>query len=222
MTPRRLLIAGSTGATGRALLRLASAKGLADRVVPHLRPRGASTRQVDPPAGAIVLDLGDAAGLAAALRGFTTVVQLIGTMRKRFAAGDTYESSDIGTTRQLVDAARVAGVDHIVLLSSTGAGRPVGAYLQAKARAEAIVRESGIACTIFRPSAFYGEGHVGIPGAKPVLRALGLRRWEPIAVDDLVAGILHTALERAPLGVELEGKSLWSVVAAAQDRFATT
>ena len=217
-TPRRLFIAGSTGATGRALCRLAAARGLADRVVPHLRPRGAQTRHVEPPAGAIVLDLADAAGLAAALRGFTTVVQLIGTMRKRFAAGDTYESSDIGTTRQLVNAARLAGVDHIVLLSSTGAGRPIGAYLRAKASAEALVRDSGIAYTIFRPSAFYGEGHVGVPGAKPVLRALGLRRWEPIAVDDLVAGILHTALERAPVGVELEGKSLWTVVAAARAR----
>src|SRR5687768_11129929 len=143
--PRRIFVAGSTGATGRALVRLAATRGLADRVVPHLRPRGPQTRQVDAPAGAIVLDLGDARALATALEGFTTVVQLIGTMRKRFAAGDTYETSDLGTTRQLVDAARAAGVDHMVLLSSVGAGRPIGAYLQAKARAEAIVTGSGIA-----------------------------------------------------------------------------
>jgi uncharacterized protein YbjT (DUF2867 family) len=216
MTTRRLFIAGSTGATGRALLRRATAIGVADRVVPHLRPRGPSRVQVAPPANAIVLELADGARLAEAMRGFTTVVQLIGTMKKRFGAGDTYETSDIGTTRQLVDAARQAGVDHVVLLSSTGAGRPMGAYLQAKARAEALVRDSGIAYTIFRPSAFYGEGHAGIPGAKPVLHALGLRRWEPIAVDELVAGILHVALARAPLGVALEGQPLWDVVKEAQ------
>jgi uncharacterized protein YbjT (DUF2867 family) len=216
--PRRIFVAGSTGATGRTLMRLAAERGVADRVVPHLRPRGAATRSVDPPDGAIVLDLGDAAALAAALAGFTTVVQLIGTMRKRFAAGDTYETSDIGTTRQLVDAAVRAGVDHVVLLSSVGAGKPMGAYLQAKARAEAIVRESGLAYTIFRPSAFYGEGHVGIPGAKTVLSALGWRRYEPIAVEALAAGILHAALTRAPLGVALEGQPLWSVVEAAGAR----
>ncbi len=219
-TPGRLFIAGSTGATGRALLRLATARGLGERVVPHLRPRGANTLQVQPPANAIVLDLGDEPALTTALRGFTTVVQLIGTMRKRFGTGDTYEASDIGTTRQLVGAARTAGVDHIVLLSSVGAGRPVGAYLHAKARAEAIVRDSGLAYTIFRPSAFYGEGHAGIPGAKPVLRALGWRRYEPIAVDDLVAAMLHAALERAPLGVAVEGNSLWDVVDAAHRCFA--
>jgi len=213
--PRRILVAGSTGATGRTLMRLAGERGLGDRVVPHLRPRGPATRSVDPPDGAIVLDLADAAGLASALRGFTTVVQLIGTMRKRFAAGDTYETSDIGTTQQLVAAAVRAGVDHVVLLSSVGAGKPMGAYLQAKARAEAIVRESGLAYTIFRPSAFYGEGHLGIPGAKTVLSALGWRRYEPIAVDALAAAILHVALTRAPLGVALEGQPLWSVVEAA-------
>jgi uncharacterized protein YbjT (DUF2867 family) len=214
-TPRRIFVAGSTGATGRTLVRLAIEQGQGDRVVPHLRPRGPATRSASPPEGAIVLDLADAAGLASALRGFTTVVQLIGTMRKRFAAGDTYESSDIGTTRQLVDAAVRAGVDHVVLLSSVGAGRPMGAYLQAKARAEAIVQGSGLAYTIFRPSAFYGEGHPGIPGAKTVLSALGWRRYEPIAVEALAAAILHVALTRAPLGVALEGQPLWSVVEAA-------
>jgi len=219
-SPRRVFVAGSTGATGRALVRLAERAGVRGQVVPHLRPRGANTTSAAPPPDAIVIDLGDNAGLAQAMRGFTTVIQLIGTMRKRFAKGDTYETSDIGTTLQLADAARAAGVDHMVLLSSVGAGRPMGAYLKAKARAEAIVTGSGMAYTIFRPSAFYGEGHAGIPGAKPLLRALGARRYEPIAVDELVAGILHVALAREPLGVALEGGPLWDVVAAARSRFA--
>ena len=132
------------------------------------------------PEGAAVLELADAPALETALSGAggaggcTTVVQLIGTMRKRFSTGDTYETSDIGTTQQLVDAAKKTGVDHLVLLSSVGAGSPMGAYLQAKARAEAIVRESGIPFTIFRPSAFVGEGHRPPPGMKLLTRALGL------------------------------------------------
>ena len=89
----------------------------------------------------------------------TTVVQLIGTMRKRFAQGDTYESSDVGTTRQLVAAATEAQIDHFVLLSSVGADKPMGAYLKAKAEAERIVFDSGIPWTVFRPSSFDGGGH---------------------------------------------------------------
>jgi uncharacterized protein YbjT (DUF2867 family) len=212
MTPRKIFVAGSTGATGRTLVRLADARGV--DLVPHVRPHHAARGAVD--RRAAVLELADAAALARAMAGCTTVVQLIGTMRKRFAAGDTYESSDIGTTRQLVEAAKHTGVDHLVLLSSVGAGRPVGAYLAAKARAEAIVRDSGLPYTIVRPSAFMGEGHRAPPGLKTLTRALGLTRYEPIAMEDLAAAILHVALHRAPLHTVLEGRSLWDVVAQAR------
>jgi len=148
MSPRRLFIAGATGAVGRVLVPMADRHGIS--VVPHVRPKSASSLAHP---NVVAIDLGDA-GLPAAMQGCTTVVQLIGTMKKRFAKGDTYETSDIGTTRQLVEAAKRAGVDHLVLLSSVGAGRPMGAYLEAKAKAESLVKESGIAFTIVRPSAF--------------------------------------------------------------------
>ena len=142
---RPIFVAGSTGATGRTLVRLADLKHIA--LVPHVRPG----REHEYGSRAAVLELGNAAALDEAMRGCGTVLQLIGTMRKRFAKGDTYQSSDIDTTRQLVDAAKRTGVPHIVLLSAVGAGRPAGAYLQAKAQAEAIVLGSGIPYTIVRP-----------------------------------------------------------------------
>ncbi len=110
---RKLFVAGSTGATGRTLVPLATASGI--DIVPHLRPASAAGRDLHPQSA--VLDLADAAALDAAMSGCTTVVQLIGTMRKRFSAGDTYESSDIGTTRQLVESAQRSRADNVVLLS---------------------------------------------------------------------------------------------------------
>jgi len=204
----KLFIAGATGATGRTLIPIADAKGIG--IVPHVRPKKHSG-EVDPRAA--VLDLADRDALVGALRGCTTVVQLIGTIRKRFASGDTYESSDIGTTRQLAEAAKLAEtVDHFVLLSSVGAGRPVGAYLQAKAEAERIVRDSSIPYTIFRPSTFVGAGHNAPFGFGALTRALGLKKLEPIAIEDLARAILQVAADRAPLGAVLEGASLWEVV----------
>lgn len=192
---RTLFVAGSTGATGRTLL------GLAPRwpvtLVPHVRP-GKARESLD--SRAAVLDLDDAPALVAALRGCTTVLQLIGTMRKRFATGDTYESSDVGTTRKLALASREAGVDHLVLLSSIGAGHPVGPYLAAKARAESIVRESGVPWTILRPSAFEGEGHRVPPGMKLLTRLPGLSRFRPIALEDLGSALLEVAATRARSG----------------------
>jgi uncharacterized protein YbjT (DUF2867 family) len=210
MSKRRILVAGATGAVGQVLLQLAPTRQ-AD-VVAHARPKSAS--RVSGQVAAI--ELSDPK-LPEVLRGCTTVVQLIGTMRKRFSSGDTYETSDIGTTRQLVDAAKACGtVDHLVLLSSVGAGSPRGAYLKAKAEAERIVTSSGIPYTIFRPSAFADREGAFLPGMGALTRLFGLKKYEPIKLAQLAGAILWSAMEREPLGVALEGAPLWDVVAKAQ------
>ena len=208
---RRIFVAGSSGSTGRTLLPLASSLG-AD-VVPHLRPASAQGREL--PAQAAVVDLSDATALDLAMSGCTTVVQLIGTMRKRFAKGDTYETSDIGTTISLVVSSMRCGVEHLVLLSSVGAGKPMGAYLEAKARAESIVTGSGLDWTIFRPSSFIGEGHRPPPGMATMTRLLGMDRMRPIPIEQLAAAILHVAMTGSARGQILEGGSLWRMVAEA-------
>ena len=210
MSKRRLFVAGATGAVGQTLLDLSTR--LKVDVLAHARPKSAS-RLGDRPVAAI--ELSDPK-LADAMRGCTTVVQLIGTMRKRFAAGDTYETSDIGTTRQLVDAAKACGtVDHLVLLSSVGAGSPTGAYLKAKAEAERLVTSSGLPYTIFRPSAFEDREGAFLPGMGAITRILGLKKYQPIKLAELASAILFAATERAPLGVALEGAPLWDLVAKA-------
>lgn len=217
MRPRRLFIAGSTGATGRAVVRIARSRFV--DVVPHARP--GRKRPLGLAAGSVELELSDRPKLVDALRGCTTVVQLIGTMRSRFAAGDTYETSDIGTTAELAAAASEAGIDHFLLLSSVGAGRPVGAYLAAKAAAERIVVEGAIPYTIFRPSALVGEGR-GFPVAALLSRVALLGRFRPIPIEWLAAAMLRVAMRREPLGVALEGAGLWREVDAARTREAAS
>ena len=205
---RKLFVAGSTGATGQVLIAMAGRLGV--DVVPHVRPaRAAAGVRLN----AAVVDLADTPKVVEAMRGCTTVVQLIGTMRDRFSKGDTYETSDIGTTVQLLAAAKLAGVDHVVLLSSVGAGHPVGAYLKAKATAEALVRESGIAWTVFRPSALEGGERKPVPAMKRLTRLLGLKAAEPIALEELAAAMLQCAVDRAPLEAVMVGESLWELVA---------
>ena len=207
MRTRRIFVAGSTGATGRVLMPMARARGL--DVMPHVRPKSAANA----PAGAAVFDLTDAAALERALADCTTVISLIGTMRKRFAAGDTYQSSDIDTARRLAQAAKKAGVDHFILLSSVGAGKPVGAYLKAKAQAEACVREAGVPWTVFRPSSLEGGERHAPPLMGALTRALGLERFAPITLEQLSAAMLKCAAERAPLDVALEGAPLFALAA---------
>ncbi len=204
---RSLFLAGATGAVGSTLLSMS--RGMGVDLVAHARPRPGR----EPSPDQVVFELSDAAELHHALLGRTTVIQCIGTMRKRFASGDTYESSDVGTTRQLVEAARASGsVDHIVLLSSVGAGKPVGSYLRAKAEAERLVRESNIPWTIFRPSAFVGAGHALPPGVEWLAGKLAPPHYRPIRVEALAAAMLGVACGRSPLGEVLEGELLWGQV----------
>jgi len=212
-SPRHLFVAGATGATGRNVMRQAIARGVP--AAAHLRPQSASSELASAWPDKVLVDLSDSEALVEKLRGVTTVLQLIGTMRKRFGSGDTYETSDIGTTRQLVEAAKRAGVDHVVLLSSVGAGRPVGAYLKAKAEAERLVRESGIPWTVVRPPAFEGEYHHVNPLLRALTRLPPLRNMRPIHLDQLAAVLLRASERRAPLNQVLEGDSLWAEVAAA-------
>lgn len=207
MSKRTLFIAGATGAVGQVLLPLA-VRQQADFIA-HARPKSASKLGNVP---AAVLELSDP-GLVDVLKTRTTVVSLIGTMRRRFATGDTYESSDIGTVRELLSAARAAGtIDHFVLLSSVGAGTPRGAYLKAKAEAERLVVISGVPYTIFRPSAFEDREGAFLPGMRAVTNALGLKKYMPIKLRELAAAILYSSMQNGPLNSILEGDSLWNLV----------
>jgi uncharacterized protein YbjT (DUF2867 family) len=209
---RRIFIAGANGATGRTIFGLAQDPQTRALLLPHLRTATAKRLGDNAPAGAVSLDLANTEALHQVLTDSTTVVQLIGTMRKRFSTGDTYETSDVATTHQLVEGCRNTAVDHFILLSSVGADKPRGAYLKAKAKAERIVRDSGIPFTIFRPSAFLGAGHSLPWGVATLMRTFTGPRYHPIPIEDLARTILQTALERSHLEDSLEGTRLWSAV----------
>jgi len=205
-TAHRVFLGGATGATGRAFVEAATTVGF--DLVPHVRPQ--SVHKWDHEVEPAVFDLSDQAALDAALLGCTVVVCAIGTMRKRFKAGDTYETSDIGGTRTLVEAAVRVGVPRFALVSSVGTDRTPGAYAAAKRAAEALVRESGLNWLIVRPSALSGNGRRVPPGSGAIgwLGAIpGLSGW----ADD-VRPIDVNVIGRALCAWILEGQAnrLWT------------
>ncbi|MFZ5475473.1 MAG: NAD(P)H-binding protein [Myxococcota bacterium] len=216
----RVFVAGATGATGQVFLQHADGLDL----VLHVRPKTAATHALGKDPRARVFDLTDAAALDAALRGCDAVLCLVGTMRKRFDTGDTYETSDVGPTRLLVEACRRVGVPRFVLMSSFGAGG-MGAYMQAKGAQERIVRDSGLAFAIFRPSALASPGGApaGHHGARDVpgfvlAAGAGLAKlpgvgplvddWRAMPLDVLARAFRH-ALAGELDGKILSGRDIW-------------
>jgi uncharacterized protein YbjT (DUF2867 family) len=215
-----VFVAGATGATGQVFVPMATDAGL--ELVLHVRPATAPRTPLGNDPRARIFDLSDAAALAAAMKGCDAVLSLVGTMRDRFKAGDTYEASDVLSTQQLVAGAKAAGVPRFLLLSSLGAGG-FGAYLKMKAICEGVVRDSGLGWTIFRPSVLVSPERAGEPthgrrdappgmgGLFKVLRVVDHGRWTsrlaPIPIDVLVRAFLHVLAEPRD-GVVLEGRDL--------------
>jgi uncharacterized protein YbjT (DUF2867 family) len=196
-------VAGATGYTGRALMELFANEKSDWKPRPHARSAGKL-------ADAVVCDPRDVKALTDGMRGCDAVVQLIGTVKARFAEGD-YDDIDYGTTVALGEAAKAAGVPRLLLLSSVGAGKPRGKYLQVKRKTEEWVERSGLEYTLVRPSFIVGEGRRGAQLLGLVTYAIPSLRG--IEVHEL-ARVFLRALERRDevRNQILEGKSLWKLL----------
>jgi uncharacterized protein YbjT (DUF2867 family) len=195
-------IAGATGYTGRVLV---------DQLAKHptwkARPHA---RKPDVYPEGVVCEPHDVDKLAAGMSGCDAVVQLIGTVRKNFDQGD-YDQIDYGTTVALGEAAKRAKVPRVLLLSSVGAGKPRGRYLQVKKKTEDWLIASGLEYTIVRPSFIVGPGRRAVLALYPFVAISPSLRH--IDVADL-ARVFIAALERRDQVKNqiLEGSSMWDLI----------
>ncbi len=128
-----LLITGGTGTLGRPTVEALRAAGHAPRIL----SRG-------PGPGHVVADLQSGAGLPDALAGVETVLHLA-----------TNRRSDARATQNLVQAARAAGVQHLVYLSIVGVDAVPLGYYRSKLACEALIAGSGVPFTILRATQFH-------------------------------------------------------------------
>ncbi|MFZ9888550.1 MAG: NAD(P)H-binding protein [Myxococcota bacterium] len=149
-------VAGATGFTGRAMAAQDPARHDVELRL-QVRPGSRGGHKLEQDRRVVSVDLADRIALEDALLGVDCVVQLIGTVRARFAETGDYEAVDYGTTLRLLDAAKLRQVPHFLLVSSVGAGHPIGEYLRWKKRTEDAVRQSGLPYTIVRPSYLAGD-----------------------------------------------------------------
>ena len=147
----RIVITGANSAIGQTVIERALQRPEL-QVVAGVRSERAQASLPEIPAdrgGAVLLDYANAATVVKSCAGATALVHLPGLLVE--TAQSTYELANVRTTRVAVDAAREAGVEKFVLVSSCGADpRSTNRFLASKGRAERIVVDSGISYTIVR------------------------------------------------------------------------
>jgi uncharacterized protein YbjT (DUF2867 family) len=147
-------------------------------------------------------DVTDLASLTAAAKGCRAVVHLVAII-----AGRPHEFDRViaDGTRNMVAAARDAGVRRVVYMSALGTGKEsetVVPYFRAKLDAERAVAAADIPCAILRPSFVFGSDGGSLPLFTRIARLApvtpvigdGRQRFQPIWVDDLARAV-RRALE---------------------------
>jgi uncharacterized protein YbjT (DUF2867 family) len=182
-----VLVTGGAGFIGRQLVPALRARGKPVRVL---------AREAETVEGAevVVGDVTRPETLPAALAGVDAVIHLVAILQGK---PEDFERVIAGGTRNVVEAAREAGVRRFVYQSALGLNeqsRETIPYFRGKWAAEQAVTGSGLEYVIVRPSfVFSGEG-----GAFPMFARLakrapltpivgsGEQRIQPVWIDDMV------------------------------------
>jgi NADH dehydrogenase len=186
-----ILLTGATGTVGKALLpRLLDAGEEVRALVRD--PRGLGRRRVE-----VRIALGDLAEMGdprirrQALRGVNTVIHLAAAIRDQRTAR-VEELNGLATAR-LLNAAEEAGVARFVFFSALGTSEfQRTRFFRAKALAEAAVRSSPLATTVFAPSIVYDRNDPWVTLMRrlallPVLplSGSGAAAFQPIWAEDV-------------------------------------
>ncbi|MBX9361259.1 SDR family oxidoreductase [Streptomyces sp. WAC04114] len=163
-----ILVTGGTGTLGRLLTERLRAEGHEVRVLSrHSQP--------------YAVDLREGTGLAAAVAGVDTIVHCATSPR----------GGDERAARNLIEAARQAGVPHLVYISIVGVDRVPFGYYRTKLAVERLIEESGLGWSVLRTTQFHDL----------VLRLLqGLAKL-PVLL--LPAGVADQPIEAAEVAARL-------------------
>ena len=188
----KVLVTGGTGLLGGALLGLLLAEGHEVRCL--VRAQSPRASRLDKLRITIVRgDAGDEQALSQALTGVDALLHVAG----------------IEYAPQVVEAARRAEVERLVMVGSTSAHSAYEFRSGPKLRMEELVRESGLDYTIVRPSMIYGSELD--KNMHRLLRFLdrspffpmfgsGENLWQPVYHEDCARGVYEALVRPAAVG----------------------
>jgi uncharacterized protein YbjT (DUF2867 family) len=200
---RRVFVTGATGYIGAPAVRALLARE--HRVRALVRP-GSESRV---PAGCeiVIGNALDGSSFADRVAPSDTFLQLVGTPHPGPSKAAEFERVDFVSVRESARVAASTGVKHFVYLSVAQPASVMRAYVDVRARGEALIRETGLAATFLRPWYVLGPGHRWPYALLPLYWVLGAlpstrdraRRLGLVTLRQMVDAIVR-AVEAEPNG----------------------
>ena len=187
----RILVTGGTGFIGPHIVSRLVDDAHAVRVLEHTAGSSAAL----PSQEAVQGEMTDAESLRRAAESQDVVVHLVALLS---GSAEEFRRVMEEGTRDLIAAARDAGVQRFVLMSALGVSdetKDLVPYYHAKWQMEQDVKSSGLEHVIFRPSFVFGRGGGALEQFSRIAKLApvtpivgpGTQRIQPIWVDDVAA-----------------------------------
>jgi uncharacterized protein YbjT (DUF2867 family) len=206
IVPRSVFATGGTGYVGTRLLARLAERGHAVRALVRPGSEGKLPRGCDHVVGDALHGLSYAARVAPS----DTFVHLVGVPNPSPAKAQQFLTVDLASMQAAVPAAITAGIRHFVYVSVAHPAPVMQAYIAARTRAEALLRDSGLHATILRPWYVVGPGHwwpltllpgywLGslLPSSRDTVRRLGL-----VTIGQMIRALVY-AIEQPIEGVRV-------------------
>jgi uncharacterized protein YbjT (DUF2867 family) len=200
-----ILVTGAAGFSGSHVI----ARLVQDGERPRALVRDAAKAKSVLPADGYDLFVGDTTKpetLTNALQGVDTVIHTaFVTADRKQKPGVNYYLTNVQGTGWLVEKAKSAGVQRIVVLGGLGTQSAApGSYMQGRYEAEQIVKQSGLGWSVLGPSVQFGRHSAFFTGLADLIKSVpvvvpmvgnGKVEFQPIWVEDVVSCLVKMARE---------------------------
>jgi uncharacterized protein YbjT (DUF2867 family) len=162
---RVISVAGATGFVGRHTVQELLSRGYEVRALVRDLEKARAVLRTDSRLSLLQGDASEPESLRGLMQGSVAIVNAVGILRE--GKGASFQRQHVEATRNLAQAARDAGALRFVQVSALGVSDTAATeYQRSKFEAERVLRRSGLAWTILRPSLIHGVGSEFLKTAK--------------------------------------------------------